>query len=49
MSAWSIIPAIQVTAINILNQLEDEEWAKLLLEQVYTPPEVKAWLGKCMK
>jgi len=45
-AAWSIIPAIQVTAVDILKRLENEEWARILLEQIYMPPEVKAWLER---
>ena len=45
-SAWSIIPAIQVTAVQTLKKLQNEDWAKLLLEQIYLPPEVEDWLKR---
>ena len=45
VTAWSIVPAIQVVAVQVLSQLKTEEWASLLLEQVYLPPEVRKWLG----
>jgi protein PhnA len=45
-AAWSIIPAIQVTAVNLLTRLQNELWARLLLEQIYLPPEVEDWLER---
>ena len=43
-SAWSEVPAVQVTAVRLLRALESEQWAGALLEQIYLEPEIEAWL-----
>ncbi|MGV3524884.1 MAG: PhnA domain-containing protein [Candidatus Sericytochromatia bacterium] len=42
-SAWSDVPAVQVLAWRLLKQLEDQNWARDLREQLYLAPEVLAW------
>ncbi len=45
-TAWSDIPAVQVTAVRLLRQLaEQEPWASDLLEQLYLSPAVEEWLA----
>lgn len=46
-TAWSEIPAVQVTAVRQLRQLAKQEpWAGDLLEQLYLSPEVEEWLAE---
>ena len=44
-SVWSDVPAVQVTAVRLLQRLAlDERWAADLLEQVYLQPDVEFWV-----
>ncbi|WP_252177802.1 alkylphosphonate utilization protein [Endozoicomonas sp. 4G] len=42
-SMWSQVPAVQVVAWRMLNQLSSEPWAQDLLDVMYLDDEVKAW------
>jgi protein PhnA len=42
-SAWSQVPAVQVTAWRMLNRLSSETWAADLLEMLYLDEETLAW------
>jgi len=42
-SAWSEVPAVQVMAWRMLNQLSGEGWALELLEMLYLDDETLAW------
>lgn len=42
-SAWSQVPAVQVTAVRLLRRLSAEGWAQDLLGQLYLEPETQAW------
>ena len=43
-SAWSEIPAVQVVSVRMLRSLTAESWTSDLLDQLYMPDEVQAWL-----
>ena len=43
---WSEIPAVQVTAVRMLDSLNDQPWAGDLKEQLYLSPEVETWINK---
>ena len=43
-SAWSEVPAAQVMSVRLLRQLEESDWAKDLLEQLYLPEDIQAWI-----
>ncbi|MEH6823473.1 MAG: phnA protein [Motiliproteus sp.] len=44
---WHEVPAVQVLAVWMCRQLAaDVPWASELLEQLYLPPEIDAWLLK---
>lgn len=42
-SAWSQVPAVQVTAWRLLNRLSGETWAADLLDMLYLDEETLAW------
>ncbi|WP_062260765.1 PhnA domain-containing protein [Endozoicomonas arenosclerae] len=42
-SMWSQVPAVQVMAWRMLNQLSSEPWAQDLLDMMYLEEEVKEW------
>jgi protein PhnA len=42
-SAWSQVPAVQVTAWRMLNRLSGETWARDLLDMLYLDDETLAW------
>ena len=42
-SMWSIVPAVQVLAFRMLNQLTAEGWPNDLLDQMYVDDEVLKW------
>ncbi|MFD0915966.1 PhnA domain-containing protein [Pseudahrensia aquimaris] len=42
-SAWSQTPAVQVTAWRMLTRLNDEAWARELLDMIYLEPETLGW------
>lgn len=42
-SAWSQVPAVQVTAYRLLTKLQGESWARDLLDMLYLEDEVLAW------
>ncbi|WP_346900416.1 PhnA domain-containing protein [uncultured Roseibium sp.] len=42
-SAWSQVPAVQVTAWRMLNRLSSETWARDLLDMLYLDEETLAW------
>ncbi|MBL4907694.1 MAG: PhnA domain-containing protein [Sneathiella sp.] len=42
-SMWSQIPAVQVVAWRMLNQLNDESWARDLLDMLYLADDTLAW------
>ena len=42
-SMWSQVPAVQVMAWRMLNQLSTESWAQDLLDMLYLDDETKAW------
>ncbi|PHR91276.1 MAG: PhnA domain protein [Robiginitomaculum sp.] len=42
-SMWSQVPAVQVLAWRMLNQLSGESWASELLDMMYLEDEVKLW------
>ncbi len=44
-SVWSEVPAVQVTAVRMLNSLGDQPWTADLHEQLYLPPEVEEWVS----
>ena len=45
-SAWSEVPAVQVSAVRMLDSLNDHPWAAELREQLYLTPEIEAWIIK---
>lgn len=42
-SMWSPVPAVQVVAYRMLNQLKSQGWPVDLLEMMYLEDETKAW------
>ncbi len=42
-SMWTPVPAVQVLAWRMLNQLTDEAWARELLDLLYLEDDVAAW------
>ncbi len=42
-SMWSTVPAVQVVAYRMLNQLKAEGWPQDLLDMMYLEDDVKAW------
>jgi protein PhnA len=43
-TVWSEMPAVQVVAWRMLNELaKREDWAREVLEEVFLDPEVEAW------
>jgi protein PhnA len=43
-AVWSEMPAVQVVAWRMLNELaKREDWAREVLEEVYLDPEVEEW------
>ncbi|GAB4519904.1 MAG: alkylphosphonate utilization protein [Roseibium sp.] len=42
-SAWSQVPAVQVTAYRLLAKMPDESWARDLLDMLYLEDDVLAW------
>lgn len=42
-SAWSELPAVQVTAVRTLRKMQDD-WASALLDQLYLWPDAEKWL-----
>ena len=42
-SMWTPVPAVQVLAWRMLNQLTDEAWARDLLDMLYLDDETAAW------
>ena len=42
-SAWSQVPAVQVSAWRMLNRLSDEAWAQDLLGMIYLDDETLSW------
>jgi len=42
-SMWSQVPAVQVMAYRMLNQLRGEGWPQDLLDMMYLEDDVKAW------
>ncbi|MGI9283712.1 MAG: PhnA domain-containing protein [Endozoicomonas sp.] len=42
-SMWSQVPAVQVMAWRMLNQLSSEPWAQDLLDMMYLEDDVKEW------
>ncbi|MFA5646798.1 MAG: PhnA domain-containing protein [Bacteroidales bacterium] len=42
-SMWSQIPAVQVVAWRMLNQLKGEDWPQALLDMLYLDEETLAW------
>ena len=42
-SMWTPVPAVQVLAWRMLNQLTDEAWARELLDMLYLDDETLAW------
>ncbi|KEQ16559.1 PhnA domain-containing protein [Endozoicomonas numazuensis] len=42
-SMWSQVPAVQVMAWRILNQLASEPWAQDLLDMMYLEDDIKTW------
>ncbi len=42
-SAWSQVPPVQVVAWRMLNRLNDESWARDLLDMLYLEDDVLAW------
>lgn len=42
-SMWSTVPAVQVVAWRMLNQLKGEGWPQDLLDMMYLEDEVRAW------
>ncbi|MFT6916373.1 MAG: protein PhnA [Motiliproteus sp.] len=47
---WHEVPAVQVLAVWMCRQLSnDAPWAAELLEQLYLPPEIDAWLLRLEK
>ncbi|MDG6773110.1 PhnA domain-containing protein [Thiomicrorhabdus sp. ZW0627] len=42
-SMWSPVPAVQVMAYRLLNQLRSEGWPQDLLDMMYMEDDVKAW------
>ena len=42
-SMWTPVPAVQVMAWRMLNQLKNESWAQNLLESLYLEDDVQQW------
>ena len=42
-SMWTPVPAVQVLAWRMLNQLTDEAWARELLDMLYLDEETESW------
>ncbi len=42
-SMWSSVPAVQVVAWRMLNQLKNEGWPQDLLDMMYLEPETETW------
>lgn len=42
-SMWTPVPAVQVLAYRMLNQLTDEAWARDLLDMLYLEDDVLSW------
>jgi protein PhnA len=42
-SMWSEVPAVQVVAYRMLNQLKSEGWPQDLLDMLYLEDDIKAW------
>lgn len=42
-SMWTPVPAVQVLAYRMLNQLTDEAWARNLLDMLYLEDDVLEW------
>lgn len=40
---WSQVPAVQVVAFRMLNQLQSENWASSALEMMYLDDETREW------
>ncbi|MBN2894748.1 MAG: PhnA domain-containing protein [Campylobacterales bacterium] len=47
-SMWSGVGAVQVMAYRMLHRLEDEEWARGLLETLYVESDIESWAQKGM-
>ena len=45
-SMWTPVPAVQVLAWRMLNQLTDEAWARDLLEMLYLDDDTAKWAQK---
>ncbi len=45
-SMWTPVPAVQVLAWRMLNQLTDEPWARDLLDMLYLDDETAAWAAQ---